>query len=162
MNSIRTFLAHAVRLEAEAARRFDELAEHMATHGNREVEQAFRQFADFSRLHLADAMARAGFRHISDLPADGYDWPDGEPPESAAWWGVDALMDVEAALYLALESERSGLAFYQTIANNSTDPRVKGMAQTFAEEEAGHVALLEAMLARRPIPPAAGKAGNTF
>ena len=66
MDSIRKVLAHAVRLEAEAARRFDELAEHMATHGNRDVEAAFRQFADFSRLHLKEAMARAGFRHIAD------------------------------------------------------------------------------------------------
>jgi rubrerythrin len=148
MNSIRRFLAHAVRLEAESARRFDELAEHMATHGNREVEAVFRQFADFSRLHLGEAMARAGFRYIEELPQDGYEWPGGEPPEAAPWWGVDGLMDVEAALRLALESEQGGLDFYRSIAAGSGDPRVQAMAGEFADEEAEHVAKLEALLAR--------------
>ena len=147
MNGIRNFLAHAVRLEAEAARRFGDLAEHMATHGNREVEQVFRQLADFSRLHLTDAMARAGFRHIAELPADGYIWPDGDAPESAPWWGVDGLMDVPTALQLALESERGGEAFYRDCAAASADPRVKEMARSFADEESEHVARLEALLA---------------
>lgn len=150
MDSIRNFLAHAVRLEAEAARRFDELAEHMATHGNREVEAVFRQFADYSRLHLKEAMARAGFRYISELPLGGYDWPDGEAPESAPWWGVDALMDVEAAMRLALHSEQSGLDFYQGIAECSGDPRVQAMAAEFAAEETEHVETLQAMLAALP------------
>ncbi|MFT3759286.1 ferritin-like domain-containing protein [Thauera sp.] len=148
MNGIRKFLAHAVRLEAESARRFDELAEHMATHCNAEVEAVFRQFADFSRLHLEDAMARAGFRHIRDLPQDGYEWPHGEPPEAAPWWGVDGLMDVEAALRLALESEQDGLDFYRSIAAGSADPLVKAMAAEFADEEAEHVAKLHELLAR--------------
>ncbi len=148
MDSIRRFLAHAVRLEAEAARRFDELADHLDTLGNAEVSALFRQFADFSRLHLKEAMARGGFRYISELPADGYDWPDGESPEAAAWWGVDALMDVPSALELALASERQGLAYYQSVANASADPRVVAMAQEFVEEEADHVRQLEAMQQR--------------
>jgi len=146
MESIRHFLAHAVRLEAEAARRFDELADHMATHGNSEVEALFRQFADFSRLHLKDAMDRAGFRFITDLPKNGYDWPDGESPEATAWWGVDAMMDTQAAMELALESERQGLDYYQGIADTSSDPRVVAMATEFANEEKEHVAHLEKML----------------
>lgn len=147
MGSIRRFLAHAVRLEAEAARRFDELADHMATHGNQDVEALFRQFADFSRLHLQDAMERAGFRFITDLPDDGYDWPDGESPEATAWWGVDALMDVQSALELALASERQGLAYYQGIADTSLDPKVVAMAAEFAGEEQEHVVRLEKILA---------------
>ncbi|THF63231.1 ferritin family protein [Pseudothauera rhizosphaerae] len=147
MDSIRKFLAHAVRLEAEAARRFDELAEHMATHGNAAVESVFRQFADFSRLHLQTAMSRAGFRYIEDLPRDGYEWPHGESPEAAPWWGVDGLMDVEAALRLALESEQGGLDFYRSVALGSADPRVQAMAQEFAAEEAEHVARLQELLA---------------
>ena len=150
MDSIRRFLAHAVRLEAEAARRFDELADMMATHGKSDVEALFRQMADFSRLHLEEAMARAGFRYITDLPEDGYDWPDGESPEAASWWGVDAFMDTRDALELALESERRGLAFYQGIADATADPRVAAMATEFAEEEEGHVVQLERRLAQHP------------
>lgn len=146
MGAIRRFLAHAVRLEAEAARRFDELADHMATHGNHDVEAVFRQFADFSRLHLKSAMDRAGFRFITDLPEDGYDWPDGESPEATSWWGVDALMDVQGAMELALESERQGLAYYQFVAETSSDPRVIAMTTEFADEEKEHVAKLEKMI----------------
>lgn len=149
MDSIRRFLAHAVRLEAESARRFDELSDHMRSCGNDEVADVFAKFADFSRLHLKDAMARAGFRYITDLPAGGYDWPDGESPETAAWWGVDALMDTDTALDLALQSERQGLDFYRGVAAASSDPRVVAMAEEFAEEEAGHVAQLEAMVGGR-------------
>jgi rubrerythrin len=146
MGTIRRFLAHAVRLEAEAARRFDELADDMATHGNQEVERIFRQFADFSRLHLKHAMDRAGFLHLAELPADSYDWPQGESPEAAPWWGVDAMMDARAALELALGSERLGLLYYQSVADNWSDPRVVAMAKEFAEEEQEHVRLLEKML----------------
>ena len=151
MDSIRKFLAHAVRMEAEAARRFDELAELMATHGNAEVEAVFRQLADFSRLHLKEAMERAGFRHITDLPDGGYDWPNGESPESAPWWGVDGMMDVHTALDLALVSERSSLAYYQSVAQDTNDPRVKLMAEEFAEEEAEHVEQLKRMIAQAII-----------
>ena len=146
MEHIRRFLAHAIRLEAEAARRFDELAEDMATRGNYEVEKIFRQFADFSRLHLKHAMDRAGFRHIRELPAEDYDWPEGESPEAAPWWGVDAMMDARSALKLALGSERRGLIYYQTVAENSHDPRIVAMAKDFAVEEQEHVRQLEVML----------------
>ncbi|NTV09932.1 MAG: ferritin family protein [Zoogloea sp.] len=148
MDSIHRFLAHAVRLEAAAAARFDELADIMQTHGNAEVETFFRQMADYSRLHLAEALKRGGFRHVSELPVDGYDWPDGEPPEAPAWWGVDALMDVPAALELALDSERRGLAFYQDVADTSADEKVKAMAAAFAAEEGEHVAEIQSRIAR--------------
>ena len=146
MGTIRRFLAHAIRLEAEAARRFDELAEDMATHGNGEVESTFRQFADMSRMHLKHAMERAGFLHLAELPDDGYDWPDSESPEAAPWWAVDAMMDARAALELALGSERRGLEYYQTVADTSHDPRVVAMAKEFAAEEQKDVRLLEEML----------------
>ena len=40
MNDVETFLAHAVQLEREAARRYEELAAAMATEGNRELQRA--------------------------------------------------------------------------------------------------------------------------
>ena len=144
---IRTFLAHAVKLEAAAAQGSDSLADAMETWGNREVEAFFRQMAEFSRRHLKEAMARAGFRHVSELPSEGYRWPDGIPPESAQWFGIDGFMDRDQAVLLALEAERRGLDFYEHIAQTETDPRVKSMAAEFATEERDHVAQLE-LLAR--------------
>lgn len=148
MNDIYVFLAHAVRLEAEAARRFEELAEQMRSAGNAEVQDFFKQMAECSRRHLAEAQDRSGFRPLPDLKPEELQWPAGTSPETAAWSGVDGMMGVEDALQLALESERAGHAFYATIAADTTNPRVKVAADEFTLEEAEHVAELERWVLR--------------
>lgn len=152
MNDIHLFLAHAIRLEAEAARRYETLADEMRTFGNAEVEAFFRKMAVYSRQHLAEATARGGFRAIPALDAAQYQWPDGTSPEAAAWAGVDAFLDVAHALAMALDAERRGHAFYAGIAASSSNPRVKAMAEEFAAEEAQHVADLEARIAHLAAP----------
>ena len=148
MDDIHLFLAHAVRLEAEAARRFEELADAMATFGNTEDETFFRKMATYSREHLAEAQARSGFRPLPPLASDEYSWPDGTSPETAGWAGVDSLMGVSDALQLALQSEQAGRDFYAGIAATTKNPRVKSMADEFAVEEAEHVAALERLIER--------------
>jgi hypothetical protein len=67
MDSVEMFLAHTVRLEQEAALRFEKLADAMQTAGNGGVAQLFKSLAHFSRLHLADAKARSEFREVPEL-----------------------------------------------------------------------------------------------
>ncbi|MBZ0091954.1 MAG: ferritin family protein [Sulfuricellaceae bacterium] len=148
MDDVQLFLAHAVELEREAARRYEELAETMRTERNAEVEAFFRRMAAFSRKHLALAVERGGFRRLPALSASEYLWPDGISPEQYDWIGVDALMDVCNALDLALDGEHRGYAFYAGIAAITRDPEVKAMAKEFAEEEAEHVAELKKWIAR--------------
>jgi rubrerythrin len=148
MDDIHLFLAHAVELEREAARRYEELAESMRTDSNDEVEKFFRRMATFSRKHLALAMERGGFRNLPVLSAKDYVWPDDISPEQFDWIGVDAMMDVNNALDLALDGERRGHAFYANIATTTGDPEVRAMAREFAAEEAEHVAELEKWIAR--------------
>lgn len=140
---LRNFLAHAVKLESAAEQCSDSIADAMETLGNPEVEAFFRKMAEFSRLHLQEAMDRAGFNHVSELPDEGYIWPDDIPPESPAWFGIDSLMSVEQAVDLALEAERRGFEYYTAIAQTDSDPRVRAMAEKFADEERGHVEQLE-------------------
>ena len=147
MNSIELFLAHAIQLEREAARRYEELTASMATDGHAELKEFFTRMARFSRLHLADAMARGGFREIPVLTREEFSWPDGVAPEVADWSGADAFMDARSALLLALDSEQRGHAYYAAIASTSQDPEVVRMAREFADEEAGHLAELEKLLA---------------
>ena len=146
MHSIHDFLAHAIRLEAAAAQRSDELADAMQTWGNEEVEAFFRRMAEYSRLHLKEAMSRAGFRQFSEMPDDGYEWPGGVPPESSDWWGVDGLMGIEHAVEMALEGEKRGLDYYEHIARTTSSERVRSMAEAFVAEEREHVAQLEEVL----------------
>ena len=76
-----------------------------------------------------------------------YEWPDGTSPETAGWAGVDAQMGPRDALELALDGERRGHAYYAAIAATTSDAELRGIATTFAEEEAEHVRELEKLLA---------------
>ena len=141
------FLVHAIQLEREAARRYEELAAAMGTEGNRELRAFFARMAHYSRLHLAQAMARGGFRELPVLAPGEFQWPDGVAPETAGWAGVDAQMSPLDALELALDGERSGHAYYATVAATTTDAELRAIAGEFAEEEADHVRQLEKLLA---------------
>jgi rubrerythrin len=147
MNDVERFLAHAVQLEREAARRYEDLSAAMGTAGNRELQAFFARMAHYSRLHLADATARGGFRDLPPLAPDEYEWPEGTSPETADWVGVDPLMGARAALDLALDGERRGHAYYATIAATTGDAELRAIASQFADEEAEHVQELEKLLA---------------
>lgn len=149
MNDVETFLAHAIELEREAARRYEELAAAMGTEGKRELAQFFTRMAHYSRKHLAEAMARGGFRKLPPLAPHEYEWPDGTAPETAAWAGVDAQMGPQEALVLALDGERRGHAYYLAIAATTPDPELRALAGEFAAEEAEHVRELEKLAAAR-------------
>lgn len=156
MYSVEVFLAHSIKLEQEAALRFAQLADAMQTAGNVEVSGLFRRLAEYSRLHLSDAQARAGYRKLPQLEESDYQWPNIESPETAAIWAADPLLGREQALLVALEAESAGLAYYQSVLESSDDPEVKLFAEEFAGEESQHVAELKRWLklhqAGRPLP----------
>ena len=149
MNDVERFLAHAIQLERDAARRYEELAAAMQTDGNAELKAFFSQMARFSRLHLAQAVARGGFRELPVLRPEDYDWPEGTSPETTEWMGVDAQMDAGDALRLALDSEHRGHAYYAAIAATTQDAELCALAGEFAAEEAQHVMELERIIASR-------------
>ncbi|AJP71447.1 ferritin-like domain-containing protein [Sphingomonas hengshuiensis] len=149
METVEEFLAHAIRLEREAADRFDQLADAMKTSGNLGVAKLFRQLADYSRLHLADARERSGYRKIPDLAPHEFEWPDNESPESAAIWAADPLIGPEEALDTALAAEMAGLAYYSGILETTTDPEIRAFAREFVDEENGHVVELKRWIAAR-------------
>lgn len=148
MDDIKLFLAHAIRVERDAARRYDELMHAMRSIGNRDVEELFSRLGELSRMHLTDAMERGGFRDVPNLGPDEFQWPDGVSPEAVSWAGVDDQIDVAGALQAALAGEQSGRDYYAAMAKNSPDPEVRQMAQQFADEESEHVAELERWIAR--------------
>lgn len=148
MKSVEEFLVYAARLEQEAALRFDELADAAKSFDNKEVAEFFRQMAHFSRMHLDEARKRGGFHDLPKIENDDFQWPGFESPEAAAIWGADANMDVRQAMDLALDAEQRGLAFYQAVLDNSSDPEIKAMAQEFVEEEAEHVVAIQRWISR--------------
>ena len=149
MQSVETFLAYAIQLEREAALRYGQLADAMQSCSNREVERLFRRLADYSRLHLADAMTRAGFREIPEIGAELFNWPDLESPETAAIWGADPFIGCAQALEIALEAEQAGFAYYNEIFQSTDDPEIRVLAAEFAAEEHEHVSELKKWIAAR-------------
>ncbi|WP_341674868.1 ferritin family protein [Niveibacterium sp. SC-1] len=149
MEEIQLFLAHAIQLEREAASRYDELQAMMQSAGNKEVAAFFADMARFARRHLEEAMQRGGFREIPQMHWSEFRWPSGVSPEAAAWEGVDALMDVQSALLLALDGEDRSRSFYSQVRDATQDPDVRRFAAEFAEEEAGHVEALHHWIERQ-------------
>lgn len=147
MDSVEEFLAHAIQIEQEAALRFGQLADAMTTHGNQEVGRLFRQLADYSQLHLADARERAGFRDVPALKPNEFAWPDIESPESAAIWAADPMLGREQALEVALAAEQAGLDYYTQVMQSTHDPEIRALAKEFVAEEEGHVAELKRWMA---------------
>lgn len=156
MQTVEEFLAYSIHLESEAAARFGELADAMQSAGNREVAALFRRLSDYSKLHLADARARAGFRKIPDIAPQDLIWPDLESPEAAAIWAADPMIGREQALEIALAAETSGYEFYKSVLDTTTDPEIRAMAKEFVLEESEHVAELQKWIAAhkagKPLP----------
>jgi len=156
MDSVELFLAYSIKLEEEAALRFDQLADAMLSAGNREVGKLFRRLADYSRLHMRTARDRSGFHALPDLKAAEFEWPDIESPEVAAIWAADPFIGREQALQVALDAESASLAYYQGILEATRDPQVRHFAQEFVAEESEHVAELQRWLdlhrAGKPLP----------
>lgn len=155
MESVEEFLAYAIHLEQEAASRYGQLADAMEAGGNREVGKLFRRLADYSRLHLADARARSGFREIPKMNPDEFVWPGLESPETAAIWAADPFIGREQALEIALDAETAGLEYYKGVLDTTSDPEIKAFAEEFVSEESAHVAELKKWIA-------ANKAGQTL
>lgn len=156
METVETFLAHAIKLEQDAADRFGQLADVMEACGNREVGKLFRRLSDYSRLHLSDARARSGFREMPEQTDVAFVWPDLESPETAAIWAADPFVGREEALQIALDAERAGLDYYKKILDTTDDPEIKALAREFVDEERGHVAELDKWIAAhksgKPLP----------
>ncbi len=156
MDTVEVFLAHSIKLEQEAALRFGQLADAMTSAGNREVAQLFRRLAEYSRMHMADARQRGGFREIPQMKSDEFEWPDIESPETAAIWAADPFIGREQALEVALDAESASLAYYRDILETTQDPEIKRFAAEFVDEESQHVAELKRWLelhkAGKPLP----------
>jgi rubrerythrin len=155
MRSVEEFLAYAINLESEAADRFGQLADAMEACGNRDVGKLFRRLSDYSRLHLADARARSGFRDMPVMKPAEFIWPGIESPETAAIWAADPFVGREQALDIALDAETASQEYYQSVFETTDDPEIKVLAREFADEESEHVAELRKWIA-------AHQAGETW
>ena len=150
MTDLDTFLAYSVALEEEAAERHDELADMMEVHHNPEVAAIFRKLAGYSRLHAQESRDHSEGSELPRIAPWDFGWETMEGPETTDIGAVNYLMTAAQALRVAMANEKRARDFYAGIGRHSPDPAVQALAAQFAEEEQGHLALLEEWLKRLP------------
>ena len=148
------FLVHALVIELEAVQSYQDLTKQMIQCNNFEVAELFAKLAEIEAQHAEAIRAKAGDIELPDLAPWEFRWDGMEPPENIDLAGVHYLMTPHQALTLALENEISAMKFFQAIADDSTDERVRALALEFADDERQHAAWVEEWLARYDEPDA--------
>jgi rubrerythrin len=139
---IHIFLAHAAKLELETEEAYLKLVVSMTARENHDAAEIFREMAEFSRVHWYTAMKRADFDDSTDIPGLIALWQGGktEIPDLS---NSENPLDLDGAMSLALTAEKRGVAFYEGVAQTTTDMQIRLLAEEFAAEERGHVLALE-------------------
>jgi rubrerythrin len=146
------FMAQALSMELEANERYTEFADTLELHNNHEVAKLFRTMAHHEGKHARRIMAEMGWREPPALPLDAYRWPGFESPEAPPFDEVHYLMQPWHALQLALASEKKAEAFFALLARMTESSAVRAAALEMRAEEAKHVELVEAWIARVQPP----------
>lgn len=151
-HTLQDFMAQALAMEREAVARYSEFADSMEMHNNREVAALFRTMAGYEAKHAQHIMAQMGWKTAPAVPRELVCWPGYESPEAAAVDEVHYLMQPWHALQLALAAEKRAEAFFGQLAAMTTNEAVRAAALELQAEEAEHVGLVKAWMAKVPQP----------
>lgn len=152
IHSVAELLAHAKTIEQEAMERYEDLAEQMEVHHNRDVAALFRKMVAVESKHVQKILERAGDADLPNLSPWEYQWLDDEAPEAVVATDVHYLMTPHHALQLALQAEQRSFDFFSHVAQTDAPDAVRALAQELCEEERDHIKLMEDWLARTPEP----------
>ena len=147
------FMAQAYAMELEATERYAQFAEQLDTHNNREVAELFRKLSKIEALHAKRILEEMDWPSVPAPPVP-CPWQEGEGPESAPLDSLHYLMQPYHALQLALACEQRAQRHFEGIAAGKAPKKVRAAAAELAEEERGHVRLIEEWLERVPQPTA--------
>jgi len=150
--TLEEFMATALAMEREAAQRYNEIADAMEMHNNRDVAQLFRTMAGYEAKHAETIMDEMNWVEAPGVPPGA--WPATESPEMIPSDAVHYLMHPWHALDLALAAEQRAEAFFDELAQLTTNESVRRAAIALREEEAEHVAMVKQWMTRFPVPGA--------
>jgi len=141
----------ATLIEVEAARRYAQFAEQLGSRSDDDAASVFQSMAVNENKHgkqIAERrLALFGDRRPNVRLDDIFDVeaPDvGAPAQN---------MSPLRAYWVALAAEKKAFAFYDQALRHVTQPEVKALFEELREEEAEHVEMVEAMIAK--LPPSA-------
>ena len=144
--TVADLMAQAHAIEREAEQRYLDFADILENHNNPEVAQVFRSIAREEHEHAHRIRERMGWRSAPDVPRVP---PGAHVPELER---AHYLMQPWHVLHLAIEAERAAHDLFAAIVRESTDPAVGEAAAQLQADESEHIAMLEAWLARVPLP----------
>jgi len=150
--TIEDLMAQALAMEREAVARYSELADMMETHNNLEVAELFRKMASYEALHVKQILADMGWSEGPVPPRQPGPWSAPEGPESVPIDEMHYLMHPWHALNLALAAELRAEAFFADLVRQAGDDEIRRAAEEMRAEEAEHVELVQAWLAKVPAP----------
>jgi rubrerythrin len=141
----------ATLIELEAHRRYTQFAERL---GSRDLDDAgavFESMAVNENKH-AEQLAERRFALFGDKPPQVKldDIFDVEAPDAGA---PRSNMSPLRAYHVALSSEKKAFEFYDQALRHMNQPDVKALFEELRDEEAEHVAMLKAIIAK--LPPSA-------
>lgn len=139
-----SFMAAAIAMEEEAAHRYEEFADAMEIHNNREVADLFRKLAVVEARHAEELLAQRGWTTVPLVPRIAFEGSEG--PETSDTLAVHYLMTPWHALELALANEERAVRFFTHLAATTSDETVRQAALEFKAEEEEHVALVKAWM----------------
>ena len=147
--SLAELMARAWAMEVEASERYEELADAMDTHNNREVGAMFRKMAGYEGLHAKQILEQMGW---TGAPPAQVAWTETEAPETTPSDEIHYLMQPYHALELALAAEERAERFFAHLAEVATVDAVRAAAREMQAEEAEHVQLVRDWMAKVPKP----------
>jgi rubrerythrin len=138
-------------IEIEARNRYLEFAESLGTRGEGDAGSVFRSMAVNETKHcdeiaerrlalFGDQKARVTIDDIFDVEA---------PSMGDVRWNMSVLKAYQLALY----AEQRAFAFYDEALEYVTQPDVKALFEELRDEEAEHIQMVEAIIAK--LPPSA-------
>jgi rubrerythrin len=136
----------ATFIEHEAQERYEYFADHLERQGDAVSAGFFRMMAALEGAHGAQVGARRTTR-FAGLPAhlrDAVEWDVEGPPLDN---DVQQL-PVEAALEMAIASERRAREFFREALDHLTDTATRDVLAELHRDEVGHIAMLEEQRAR--------------
>lgn len=145
-------MSQALAMEREAVARYDELADIMEVHNNREVAELFRKMAVVEGHHVSQILSEMGWAEDTVEARRPGVWATADGPESVSLDEMHYLMHPWHALQLALGAEQRAQAFFEEMAKAAPNDAVREAALEMRDEEAEHVALIQAWIAKVPKP----------
>lgn len=143
---MRHLIGIAAAIEAEAMRRYAELAQEMARRGEHETAATFRQMVAIEARHVEAVDHWAESLNEPVPPPQEFVWR--LPREIALSWDEvrnSSLLGPYRALAIAVINEERAFALYAYAAAHAADARVAHEAEAMAREELAHAAELRVL-----------------